>query len=347
MNCELASTVGKIISIQLVTGNIALMMTRYAHLDICDRFSWDSYFKLSEGVLSELKFWYENIDNYKLRPFRVESNCTRIVYSDASSSACGGFTVGVQNSTVHRTWSEEEKLKSSAWRELMGIKTVLISTLHVLEGHTIKWYTDNKAVEAILEKGSMKRDLQEIALDIYQICNDNNVKIEGVWIPRSLNDKADYISKIYDRDDWSISQFCFDKLNAMWGPFTMDRFASFHNKKVVRFNSRFWTPGSLGVDAFAFDWSADNNWLVPPISLVAKAIKHMIFCRARGVLVVPLWRSSAFWPLLVNGDFVFKNFVRQHFIFDNVPGLFVKGSVKSIFDENFKGKVIALKLDMR
>jgi hypothetical protein len=51
-------------------------------------------------------------------------------------------------------------------------------------------------------------------------------------------------------------------------------------------------PGTNGVDAFAFDWSSDNNWIVPPVSLVCKAINHMFLCKAKGVLVLPKWKSA-------------------------------------------------------
>jgi hypothetical protein len=32
---------------------------------------------------------------------------------------------------------------------------------------------------------------------------------------------------------------------------------------------------TCGVDAFAFDWSDENNWLVPPIGLVSRVINHL------------------------------------------------------------------------
>jgi len=67
----------------------------------------------------------------------------------------------------------------------------------------------------------------------------------------------------------------------------MDRFASALNTKLHRFNSLFWQPGSEAVDAFSQIWTFENNWLVPPINLVIRTIKHLIACRAKGTLVVP------------------------------------------------------------
>ena len=343
---RLASIAGKIISIKLVAGNICLMMTRYMHLAICSRSAWDSYFTLSDSVCNELQFWIDEINNFKVRPLKEHKKFTRVVYSDASATGCGGYTVDICDSIVHMTWSSDDQCKSSAWRELKGVETVLKSSLSHLRGNALKWYSDNKAVIAILEKGSMKIDLQLLALSIFKLCRENGITIDIEWIPRSLNDKADYISKILDFDDWGVSVSFFDYLDKKWGKHTFDRFADLRNKKVVRFNSKFWTPGSLGVDAFTFDWGSDNNWLVPPIYLVVRALRHLRVCRGAGTLVVPYWKSASFWPFIVNGDGSFKYFVKDFQIFNSAKGIFVKGSTKSIFNDKFASPVLACRIQM-
>ena len=107
------------------------------------------------------------------------------------------------------------------------------------------------------------------------------------WIPRDLNVQADFYSKIFDFDDWSVALHMFCFFNQKWGPFSIDKFADSNNHRLDNFNSRFWTPGSKGVDAFAFDWSKDNNWLVPPIHLVYRVLNHLRICKGTGVLIVP------------------------------------------------------------
>ena len=79
-----------------------------------------------------------------------------------------------------------------------------------------------------------------------------------------------------------------------WGAHTCDRFADNNNNKISKFNFRFWVPNTAGVDAIAFDWSTENNWLVPPIHLVGRDAKHMLHCEANETLVVPKWTSALF-----------------------------------------------------
>ena len=90
----------------------------------------------------------------------------------------------------------------------------------------------------------------------------------------------------------------FAELDKVWGPHTVDRFADFHNCQLPRFNSRCWNPGSEAVDAFTVNWEMENNWWCPPISLITRVIRHAQVCKARGTLVVPLWQSAHFWPLI-------------------------------------------------
>ena len=90
----------------------------------------------------------------------------------------------------------------------------------------------------------------------------------------------------------------FDTLESLWGPFTVDCFATYYNKKVEKYYSRFWNPDTSGVDAFFQSWENDNCLLVPPVDLVSKTLKYMEKELAFGTLVVPDWPSSVFWPLL-------------------------------------------------
>ncbi|CAC5396664.1 unnamed protein product [Mytilus coruscus] len=43
-------------------------------------------------------------------------------------------------------------------------------------------------------------------------------------------------------------------------------------KLTEKFNSKYFIPGTSGVDAFAFNWKSENNWLVPPINLIYSAL---------------------------------------------------------------------------
>jgi hypothetical protein len=137
-----------------------------------------------------------------------------------------------------------------------------------------------------------------IALSIFNTCMSNEIDIHTVWIPRIENQRADFLSRIIDIDDWGTTVDFFQLLDSLWGPHTVDRFANMNNTKLLRLNSLYWNPGSIAVDAFTSDWSGENNWLVPPVSMVSRLINHLIKSNSVGTSVVPKWPSSSSWLLL-------------------------------------------------
>ena len=117
-------------------------------------------------------------------------------------------------------------------------------------------------------------------------------------IPRDLNYVTDEISKIADLDDYTLHDELFNYIDTIWGPHSCDRFACHYNAKLQKFNTRYFQPGTDGVNAFTQNWSHDNNWLFPPPYLLIKAINYAKTRKARGTLIVLIWKSAHFWPIL-------------------------------------------------
>ena len=94
-------------------------------------------------------------------------------------------------------------------------------------------------------------------------------------------------------------------------------------------------------------WNCENNWLVPPISLVGRAVKHVKASGARATLVVPSWPSAPFWPLLFSAESRFTRTVVQVIKFSDPSLIFVQGrNHKSIFGSvEFKSEVLCVRLD--
>ena len=152
---------------------------------------------------------------------------------------------------------------------------------------------------------------------------DYQIRLEPEWIPREKNERADYLSRIVDLDDWLLNPVIFAQLDVQWGPHTIDRFADYNNSQLCRFNSRCWNPGSEAVDAFTADWSGENNWWCPPIGLIPRVIRHAQACSAYGTLIVPCWPSAPFWPILCPTENQFAPFVTEVIQLPQQEGLFL------------------------
>ena len=67
-------------------------------------------------------------------------------------------------------WTNDEIIKSSTWRELKAVEITLKGCVDFFKTKFVKLFTDNQNVERISEVGSMKKDLQSLAIDIFHFC---------------------------------------------------------------------------------------------------------------------------------------------------------------------------------
>ena len=83
--------------------------------------------------------------------------------------------------------------------------------------------------------------------------------------------------------------------------------------------------------------------MVPPIYLL---LKHMEYCKAYGVLVLPYWSSAVFWPLIIDRPSTLKPFVKQALYFENPKYCVRQGPNKHcvIGSDQFKSPILALRI---
>ena len=211
---------------------------------------------------------------------------------------------------VYGAWTMFERSKSSTWREAEAVKRVMVSSVEKLRGKRVKVFSDNKNVQSVLEVGSTKEELQSIASEVNDFCDHNCISLSVGWIPRSLNERADHLSRCKDCDDWEVSKWVFDSLEQKWGTFTVDRFASNYNNKCKRFNSKWWVPDTEGVNALHQNWAKpENNWLVPPPRMVLLTLQKMEVDKGQGALILPDWPSAPFYPVIFKGKYT--RFVKE------------------------------------
>jgi hypothetical protein len=269
----MAGITGQIISMANAIGSNAIgsdvyLHTRHMYYAIETRSSWGSTVYLTPLLKGELHFWDNNdrlTNGRKL--FEEPQKFDTMAYSDASGQGYGGYVVSdKQNLVCQGHWTENEKAKSSTWRELKAVSNMLLAIGNKLQGHRVQWYTDNQNVVRIIERGSRKPEIQSTVEEVIQLCAKHSALIKPVWIPREENEKADYLSKLIDVDDWGIHTNIYNWISNMWGPFTVDRFATCYNTKCERFNSRFWNPGCEGIDAYAINWQGKIiGWSPHPV----------------------------------------------------------------------------------
>ena len=112
----------------------------------------------------------------------------------------------------HQMLSVTERLQSSTYRELLGIKLAVESFGPVLKYQEVQFCFDSQNALKILEKGSRK-----LAMAVFSACVRFNIKMHLHRVPRAENEQTDFLSRIIDTDDWQISDAFFSICELVMG----------------------------------------------------------------------------------------------------------------------------------
>ena len=347
---QLAQAIGTLISLQQALGDIVYLRTKHSQFILASQVltNWNISVNLSPEAKAEWEFWFHHIQIHNGMPIFAVIASDTVVFSDASSTGCAAafrFHSQVQEVVIHKVFTQSEEASSSTSRELIAVAHGLDQAKHLLYQHSILWHTDSKNVVAILKRGSMIQSLQNLAVNIFNICQKHRILLHPVWIPRRLNDHADALSRIVDSNNWSVTPSWFSHICKIFKlQVDYDRFADDSNNQVPKFNSRFFLPTSAGVDAFAQNWQNVCNWAVPPIYLIPRLLQFITKQPCLVILVLPEWPSAIFWPHYVE----FRNLQAKHIRkIMKLGNIFARGSSdSSIFGSNkWKSNTLAILYD--
>ena len=144
------------------------------------------------------------------------------------------------------SFTEEEKGRSSTYRELRGMEEGLLILGPNLKGMRVQWENDKWAACKAVELGSTKKDCMEIALRIAKIVEKYDIEFQVEWKRRNTEEipLGDRLSKDFNLVEYRVSRECFDKLEGKYGPFSMDYFASDWSHRMCPFVSKYLTRGA-------------------------------------------------------------------------------------------------------
>jgi hypothetical protein len=195
--------------------------------------------------------------------------------SDASDDSVAAFCVdGLPSFEFFYSLTEEEASWSSSQRELLAFQKVLEVEGELLCSKgpiTLWWLTDNTNVCKFLSKGSGRPYIMRQIFSLFKTACAMQLDIRPIWVSRDnpFLQHADGLSKMIDTDNWAVAQGDFDNLKSLFGPFTVDLFATAANAKVERFFSFTHECDCSAVDAFSADWVGELAYVAPPVSLVS------------------------------------------------------------------------------
>ncbi len=256
---------------------------------------YDGSCTLSTQAKSDLDWWLNSLSSP--RNFMISDSFDYEMSTDSSLTGWGCCFNGV---SANGSWTVQESQHHINTLEIMAILYSLMTFFRSKKDITILLRVDSTTAIAYINKyGGCRSSINHTkAREIWEWCQNRNLRLRATYIHTSCNVEADKASRsLANETDFSLDLNSFDRIKRRLGNPTIDLFASYLTKKCSRYASWFPDPNCCLVDAFSFTWN-EFFYAFPPFSLIARVMRKIVDDGGYGIIIVPFWPSQAWYPLL-------------------------------------------------
>ncbi len=249
--------------------------------------SWSDVLFIEGAAEKDLQWWLEALHSRNGAPIFLQTTEIQVA-TDASSSGWGGVVRNSKDShligqSASGMWSETISWKPSNYRELLAIIVTLKSMSEHLVNKHVQIISNNiSAVAYLNHMGGPSPELSTLAQSLWAVCYKLNVTVTAKYLAESLNQDADYLSRLLPSYEWQLNPRLFKFLDQIYGPHTVDQFASMMTTHLPHYNSRFLDPVTV-----------DNKTFCElPILNDCQSVKVIQNQQAEATVIAPLWPSQ-------------------------------------------------------
>lgn len=291
----------------------AKLLLRNTYRVLSTRQNWDSLVTLDRPAEQDLRWWYTAVNNWNGAPLGQKAVQAQ-VETDASSRGWGAVLrskeIQQEQKAIHTTtqtlnleasglWTGEVSFQHSNYRELLAILMGLLSFKELLKGLHVQILSDNiTSVAYVNQLGGPSVQMSNLMTTIWQTAQEYNITLSAKHLAGKLNGHADRLSRIHSPYEWRLNPSVFRLLNAMWGPHTVDRFASMRSTQLRRYNSLYWDPKTEGVDCLAQNWTGENNFVNPPFWMLGRILHLITVQQVEATVIAPYWPGQRWFQRL-------------------------------------------------
>ena len=295
---KLAHTVGKMVAAKEAI-RFSMVHVRYLQrvLNIAVRqpMGYESVAYITKEAQQELNWWVEESQSQNGCPIQAVTP-DLVIQTDASKLGWGAIW-GMQK--TGGLWSLKEKTWHINVLELLAVFLALKSFTKEMYNQHILIQSDNVSTLSYINKqgGTKSRDLQFVAKQIWDYCQNHQLMLTGEHIPGKLNVEADHLSGHWeDASYWMLEKETFLKIQKVHGLFHIDLFANCLNFQCPNYCSWKPDPGAIWVNAFTKSWKdLQCPYAFPPFALVARCLRKILEEKATVCIVTPKWQAQPWY----------------------------------------------------
>ena len=260
------------------------------------------HLKLSHQAVRDLNWWLALSSEWNGRsiwrhPDHIVAAC------DASSFAWGAVVLsGVPSPVCHARGYFAKQLQNlgSTHRELLGARFAVQAYIEQFKGRHVVLLEDNTGVEHLLKHfssrvPSLQRELRRFSA----ILSAHDITLEAVRVT-SLENPADAPSRHVSSSRMSLLDSSFSRVDAAFGPHSIDRFASWDSSRCEIFNCGHGDARAFAVDCFSqSDWPSHNNYCQPPVRLIPELLHFLLAHPCNVTVCMPHLPSALWFPLVL------------------------------------------------
>ena len=272
------------------------LMLRNVYRLLGSKKSWEDILVLDEHSYSDLRWWLSAVQEWNGHPIQIQVPEAQI-FTDASHT---GYGASYNNQHAAGFWTQKESNLPSNSREMLAILMALHTFGKQLQNKSVQIVTDNiSAMCYINHLGGPSPQLTQITKAIWLAARDFKITLTARFLAGCRNVVADGLSRLSDKYEWQLNPRIFSYLDSLWGPHTVDRFATLTNTLVPVYNSLYLDPKTSGIDALAqLDWASENNYVNPPFRLLSQVLRKIELTGAIATVIAPKWVGQPWFALL-------------------------------------------------
>lgn len=299
---DLASFCGYAQSVRLAVMPANLFL-RSLYDDCSTVTGWGGDVRLSRQSFRDLEWWCNVPSQHLSSPMRLRP-ATVDLFVDASAQGWGAVIPDLGDSpdaVAAGSWSVAEQSMHINQKEMRAVSNALLSYAPVVKDRVVRLFEDNTVTQSVLGRfASRSTVLMDEYRRLWSLLDSLHVHLQVVRVSSEGN-LADAPSRFVDRSDYKLHPSVFSQLDVLWGPHTIDLFASDSNTQLPAFYSLHRCPNTLGVNAFLQPWRGHNAYANPPFSssVLLQLAQKVREEQADITVVVPCWPAQPWFHELM------------------------------------------------